>query len=149
MPRWLSFLLCVVPFRIRTRLTKEQVQNKLRGMIDFEDRFGRVWEKRFFVGQKSTRRISIGYERNGFAPHAWGKIIECEGSVAVSGCVQMFLLPQLFSWLFLLFLPAVVAFPKAALVIIVWWVTMYFAFYRPAKNIIAELTAALTVSQED
>ena len=149
MPRWLSFLLCVMPFRIRTRLTKEQVQNRLRGMIDTDRRFGHVWLKRFFMSEKHIWCFRGGKGRNSFAPHAWGKIIECEGGVTVSGCVQMFLVAQLVSWLLLLCLPAVVVLPQATPVIVVWWVAMYFAFYRPAKNIIAELTAALTVTQED
>jgi len=116
---------------IQTKLSKQQILNRVKSFADFEDAdyYCSVLEDRFFIGEKSRKHFVGGHSQNSFAPVATAKITEKDGSTTVSMVLRMNLLVLiLFVPFYVLSLLTIVLFPLV-------WVLLYFAFVKPTKRL--------------
>lgn len=148
MPKWLQNIFLLRCFRIHTKLSKEEVEKRLRALIAYDHCWGHVWEKRFFLALRGQLSSWFVQGRNSFAPRAWGKMKEQGDGLVVSGVVQMHILPQLLCWLILLCLPITIFAPQGLPILALFYGVSLFAFHRPAKRLVAELENALFVREE-
>ncbi len=135
-------LLLFEKFEIQTKLSKQQILNKVKSFADpeYTDYYGSISECGFFIGEKYIKQSAFVRTRNSFAPVAKAKIIEKDGMSTVSIVIRMHLLPLiLFAPVYLMSLITVVLFPFA-------WLLLHFTFVKPAKKLKQEIENLLTES---
>lgn len=126
-------------FKIKTRLTKQEVMKRIRDLSDIEYGiyYGRVTEHGFSVGERHTRSAAGIMTHNSFAPIARGTVVEDGDMTLISGIMRMHLLTIIFmAPIYLGFLSTVLLFP-------VLHIVMHFAFFKPAKRLQDTLEDAL------
>lgn len=135
MNKFIQRLLFLEKYQIQTKLSKQQILNRVKSFVDTEDTgyYGGVSENGFFVGEKFIKHSAFVRTQNSFAPIAKATIVENEGITTVSIVIRMHLIPLIvFIPMHIMFLLTIVLFPLELLI-------LYFCFVKPAKRLKQEI----------
>ena len=135
MNKFLQRLFLFEKYEIQTKLSKQQILNKIKSFADpeYTDYYGSISECGFFVGEKNRKYFPSGHSQNPFAPVAKAKIVEKDGITTVSMIIRMNLLVLiLFVPIYVMSLLTIVLFPFVLLF-------LHFTFVKPAKRLKQEI----------